>query len=68
MKLKGKVAIVTGASRGLGHDFALDFAKEGAHVAVAAGQSQKGSYQEQFIRQQMKSVPWEAGHFQSDAT
>jgi citronellol/citronellal dehydrogenase len=36
MRLKGKVAIITGASRGLGHDFSLDFAKEGANVVVAA--------------------------------
>src|SRR4030042_1640158 len=42
MKLKGKVAIVSGASRGLGHDFALDFAKEGAHVAVAARTESEG--------------------------
>ncbi len=36
MKLKGKVAIITGASRGLGKAFALDFSKEGADVVVAA--------------------------------
>jgi NAD(P)-dependent dehydrogenase (short-subunit alcohol dehydrogenase family) len=42
MKLKGKVAIITGASRGLGHDFALDFAKEGAHVVVAARTESEG--------------------------
>jgi len=33
---KGKVVIVTGASRGLGKDFALGFAKYGATVVVAA--------------------------------
>jgi len=42
MKLKGKVAIITGASRGLGHDFALDFAKEGADVVVAARTESEG--------------------------
>lgn len=34
-ELKGKVAIVTGASSGIGHATALLFAKEGARVVVA---------------------------------
>ena len=42
MKLQGKVAIITGASRGLGRDFAVDFAKEGAHVVVAARTETEG--------------------------
>jgi citronellol/citronellal dehydrogenase len=36
MRLKGRVAIVTGASRGLGKAMALGLAKEGAAVVVAA--------------------------------
>jgi citronellol/citronellal dehydrogenase len=36
VKLKGKVAIVTGASRGLGKAMAVGFAREGADVVVAA--------------------------------
>lgn len=36
MKLKGKVAIVTGSSRGIGKAIALRFAREGATVILAA--------------------------------
>jgi 3-oxoacyl-[acyl-carrier protein] reductase len=35
-RLEGKVAIVTGASRGIGRDVALLFAKEGAQLALTA--------------------------------
>ncbi|MBI4562676.1 MAG: SDR family oxidoreductase [Candidatus Rokubacteria bacterium] len=36
MKLKGQVAIVTGARRGIGRAVALAFSREGARVALAA--------------------------------
>lgn len=34
MKLKGKVVLVTGSTRGIGKEFALGFAKEGADVVI----------------------------------
>ena len=40
MKLEGKVAIVTGASRGVGKAVALALAREGCRVAVAAKTSE----------------------------
>jgi 3-oxoacyl-[acyl-carrier protein] reductase len=36
MRLKDKIAIVTGASRGIGRAIALSFAGEGAHLVLAA--------------------------------
>lgn len=39
--LTGKVAIVTGASSGIGHEAAKLFALEGAHVVVTARRSEK---------------------------
>ena len=43
-KLDGKVAIVTGASRGIGKAIALLFAKEGARVACTARTLEEGTH------------------------
>lgn len=36
MELKGKIAVITGASRGLGKELARSFVKHGAHVVLSA--------------------------------
>ncbi len=43
-QLEGKVAVVTGASRGIGRDIALVFAREGASVVVSARTENEGDF------------------------
>jgi len=42
MRLKGKIAIITGSAQGIGRGCALEFAKEGAKVTVADVQEKLG--------------------------
>ena len=43
MRLKGKVAIVTGASSGIGTESALEFGRQGAKVCCTGNRSMKGA-------------------------
>ena len=56
MKLNGKVAIVTGASRGIGKQIALTFAREGARVVVVARTEQEGAKLPGTIHQTVEEI------------
>ena len=50
MKLHGKVAVVTGGLRGIGHAIALAMAKEGADILIAGLSMDRAAQTEQEIR------------------
>jgi NAD(P)-dependent dehydrogenase (short-subunit alcohol dehydrogenase family) len=52
MRFKDKVVLITGASSGIGADAARAFAKEGAHVFLAARREDRGEQVAQEIRQE----------------
>ena len=50
MKLQGKVAVVTGGLRGIGHAIALAMAHEGADLLIAGLSMDRAAHTEQEIR------------------
>ncbi len=68
MRLKEKVAIITGAGQGIGRAFALRFAQEGAHVVIADIQEEKARSVAQEVREvggQAEAVKVDVSHPES---
>ena len=64
MKLSGKVAIVTGSSKGIGREIALLYAKEGAKVTVSA----RSRDQVEQVAEKIRELGGEALAVQADVT
>src|SRR5260370_39217533 len=65
LKLRNKVAFVTGASSGIGAAAAICFAQEGAHVVIGYGRNESAA---QRIFEQVKSNGVQAWLCQMDIT
>jgi NAD(P)-dependent dehydrogenase (short-subunit alcohol dehydrogenase family) len=62
MKLKGKVALVTGGNSGIGRAIALNAAREGARVAITGRDHQKGGR----VLGELRAAGADAEFFQAD--
>ena len=60
MKLKNKVAIVTGGSKGIGYGIAEEYLKEGAKVVICARNKEEGVKAVEELKQfgDVFFVPW----------
>ncbi len=63
--LKGKVALVTGASRGIGRAIALSMAREGADVALVYASSDEAAQQ---VRQEIEALGVRAQCYRCDVS
>jgi len=63
-KLEGQVALITGATRGIGRGIALKFAQEGAHVAFTYMQSTEKA---QALEEELRSMGVQCRGYCSDA-
>ena len=65
MKLIGKTALVTGASRGIGREIALELARQGANVVVNYAGSEAKAYE---VVEEIKGIGREAIAIQCDVS
>lgn len=65
MKLQGKTAIVTGASRGIGREIALELARQGANVTVNYAGSEAKAIE---VVEEIKALGQDAFAFQCDVS
>lgn len=65
MKLAGKIALVTGASRGIGREIALELAREGANVAINYAGSEAKALE---VAEEIKAMGREAITIQADVS
>jgi 3-oxoacyl-[acyl-carrier protein] reductase len=64
MNLNGQVAIITGATRGIGKEIAVSFAKDGA-VAIVIGRNSQAAAQ---VCDEIRKAGHQADHFSCDVT
>lgn len=65
MKLKNKVAVITGSSSGIGKAIAILFAKEGASVIICSNSSKKDGLE---VLEEVKCLGSDAIYIQADLT
>ncbi len=63
--LEGKVALITGASRGIGKGIALKFAQQGAHIAFTDLKYDETAQQ---LEEELKALGVNAKGYASDAS